>query len=347
MIELDGISKTYDGKGGVAGVSLTVAPGEVLTLFGPSGCGKTTLLRIVAGLLEPDGGDLRFDGRSQRGVPPERRQAPMVFQDNLLFPHLTVRGNVAFGLKLRREPAAAVSAKVDAALASVQLSGFDRRWPAELSGGQKQRVALARALVLSPRVLLLDEPFSALDAALRAEMRALLRKLWRERPVSTILVTHDADEAFELSGRVAVILGGRVRQIAAPGALLEAPADRDVAAVMGNAGMIDGLARDGVLEAEGLKLPLSPRWQSWKGPATAVVRDGALTISDAGEIPATIDDLRLLPSGTRYRVRLPSGAVVEARGSDDRAAGPVRLAWDPARVALVAAAPNDALRRSE
>lgn len=195
---------------------LEVGGGELIVLLGPSGCGKTTLLKIIAGLLAPIGGDLLFGDRVFTGVPAERREAAMVFQKPLLFPHLTVAENIGFGLKMRKIAGDESTRRVAEALEMVQLDGFGERKPRELSGGQEQRVSLARALVTRPRVLLLDEPFSALDVGLRAEMRSLVRQLQRRLQITTVFVTHDQEEAVTIADRIALLLDGEIIQVGKP-----------------------------------------------------------------------------------------------------------------------------------
>jgi ABC-type Fe3+/spermidine/putrescine transport system ATPase subunit len=197
-------------------LSLEIGGGELIVLLGPSGCGKTTLLKIIAGLLEPGSGDLLFGDRVFTGMPAERREAAMVFQKALLFPHLSVAENVAFGLKMRKIPGDESARRVAEALEMVQLEGFGERKPRELSGGQEQRVSLARALVTRPRVLLLDEPFSALDVGLRAEMRTLVRQLQRRLQITTVFVTHDQEEAVTIADRIALLLDGEIVQVGKP-----------------------------------------------------------------------------------------------------------------------------------
>ncbi|MEO7979708.1 MAG: ABC transporter ATP-binding protein, partial [Sporichthyaceae bacterium] len=225
-LTLVGLSKCFAGAvtAAVADLSLTLPTGTLTALLGPSGCGKSTTLNLVAGLLDPDAGDVRFDGRSALDVPPERRPVAMVAQKALLFPHLTVADNVGFGLRMRRVPRTERSRRVSEMLALVGLEGFGGRRVHQLSGGQEQRVALARALVTEPRVLLLDEPFSALDTELRAQMRLLVRDLQRRLAVTTLFVTHDLAEAVELADTVALMLGGRLEQHGPTRAFYERPA---------------------------------------------------------------------------------------------------------------------------
>ncbi|MGI9017043.1 MAG: ABC transporter ATP-binding protein [Euzebya sp.] len=242
-------------------VSLSVPAGRTLALLGPSGCGKTTLLRAVAGLQDSTGGTVRLDGEDVTAVDAERRGVGMVFQDGALFPHMDVAANVGFGLSRRARRGDAVPG----ALALVGLDGFGGRMPATLSGGQQQRVALARALVTRPRVLLLDEPFSSLDANLRTQVRADVAALLRELAITAVVVTHDQEEAFLLGHEVAVMIQGRIHQQAAPEVIYESPASLEVAEFLGDANMIQATAQ-------------GDRAQTWFGtvplqqPATGVVR---------------------------------------------------------------------------
>ncbi len=215
-LELAGISASYGGTPVLQGLSLEVNPGELAALLGPSGSGKTTILRIVAGLLRPDAGSVRFNGEAMDRTPAEKRGAAVVLQKPLLFPHMTVAENVSFGLRMRRTPAPEQAERVREALEMVRLEGYESRLPRELSGGQEQRVALARALVISPRILLLDEPFSALDEGLRGEMRSLVRGLQRRLGATTVFVTHDQAEASVMADRIALLLDGAIVQYTAP-----------------------------------------------------------------------------------------------------------------------------------
>ncbi len=216
--------------------SLRVESGQQLVLLGPSGCGKTTVLRMIAGLVEPDSGDVCFDGLSVRSLRPEARDAAMVFQAHALFPFRTVGENVEYGLKVRKVPALERSVRADQALAAVHLDGYRDRWPSELSGGERQRVALARAIVVEPRVLLLDEPLSSLDPGLRTELQQLVCRIQRERKITSVFVTHDRDEARSVGDQVAVMLNGQVRQVGAPADVFERPIDDHVAEFVGHTG---------------------------------------------------------------------------------------------------------------
>src|SRR5262245_42658194 len=212
-LRLNHLTRRFEGMVAVDDLSLEVVDGEFLTLLGPSGCGKTTTLRMIAGFLDPDAGDIWFDERRMTHVPPHRRNTAMVFQSYALFPHLSVVENVGFGLRMRKLPHAERAARTAEALALVSLTGLEDRRPGQLSGGQQQRVALARALVCRPRVLLLDEPLSALDAKLRHAMQLELKRLQRQLGITFIFVTHDQEEALTMSDRIAVVNQGRVEQI--------------------------------------------------------------------------------------------------------------------------------------
>jgi iron(III) transport system ATP-binding protein len=219
---------------------LAVADGELFTLLGPSGCGKTTLLRLLAGFYQPDAGEIRFGDRVVSGLRPYERNIGMVFQNYALWPHMTVTANVAYGLKLRKLARAEIAARLAEGLRKVNLSGLESRYPGQLSGGQQQRVALARALVLNPDILLLDEPLSNLDAKIRVQVRAEIRKLQQELGITTIYVTHDQEEALSLSDRVAVMKDGRVLQVGAPKELYERPRTRFVADFVGTNNLVPG-----------------------------------------------------------------------------------------------------------
>lgn len=241
------LSKSYGGPPVLDDVTFEIAEGELFTLLGPSGCGKTTTLMAIAGFVKPDGGVITrgsttfFEDERRINLAPERRDLGMVFQSYAVWPHMTVAGNVAFALKLRRLDRETVAEKVTQALDLVELADLGNRYPHELSGGQRQRVALARALAYQPSVLLLDEPFSNLDAQLRARTRSWLRGLQRRLGLTTVFVTHDQDEAMEMSDRILVLDGGRVQQIGAPEAVYQGPANRFVAGFVGSSNVLNGV----------------------------------------------------------------------------------------------------------
>jgi sulfate transport system ATP-binding protein len=233
MIDVRGVTKRYDDFTALDDVSLHVPAGSLTALLGPSGSGKSTLLRVIAGLEASDGGEVRIDGDDTTRVPARRRGVGFVFQHYAAFKHMTVRANVGFGLKVRRRTRAEVRARTDELLALVHLEGFADRYPSQLSGGQRQRMALARALAVEPRVLLLDEPFGALDAQVREELRIWLRRLHDEVHVTTVFVTHDQEEAMDVAEQVAVIHEGRIEQVGTPRDLYEHPANDFVMGFIG------------------------------------------------------------------------------------------------------------------
>jgi iron(III) transport system ATP-binding protein len=239
-VRLEKVGKRYGEPWVVRDVSLRIGPGEFYTFLGPSGCGKTTLLRMIAGFVMPDQGSIFLDGQLVNQVPPWRREVGMVFQNYALWPHLTVFENVAFGLREHKVPRKEIDARVRKALEQVALTGTESRRPSQLSGGQQQRVALARTLVIQPRVLLLDEPLSNLDAKLRVEMRLELLKLQRGLGLTTVYVTHDQEEALALSTTIAVVNRGQVIQQGQPRMIYEEPADDFVAAFVGQANLLSG-----------------------------------------------------------------------------------------------------------
>jgi iron(III) transport system ATP-binding protein len=243
-IAVQDLTKRFGPQEVVSRVSFSIEEGEMFTLLGPSGCGKTTLLRLIAGFYAPDEGEIRFDDRVVNDLPPHERGIGMVFQNYALWPHMTVYENAAYGLKLRKLPPAEIAARIAAVLEKVKLGGLENRYPGQLSGGQQQRVALARALVLNPKILLLDEPLSNLDAKIRIQVRAEIRKLQRELGITTVYVTHDQEEALALSDRIAVFNKGKMLQIGPPRALYERPENRFVADFIGINNLLEGTIRE-------------------------------------------------------------------------------------------------------
>jgi len=244
FLQIQQLNKTYGSRTVVSSVDLTMEEGEILSLLGPSGCGKTTILRMIAGLVRPDSGLIRignrilFDGK--REMPVEERDLGMVFQDYALWPHMTVAKNIAFGMRLRRVPALTIAKRVTELLELVSLPGFEHRFPYQLSGGQQQRVAVARALSTEPRIILLDEPLSSLDTALRETMSAELVRLFKRLKITTINVTHDQNEAMNMSDRIMVLRDGHVQQVGTPTELYQHPTNAFVASFMGPANMFFG-----------------------------------------------------------------------------------------------------------
>ena len=259
MIDISHLSKSFSGAPALRDASLTVAEGELMCLLGPSGCGKSTLLRLISGLMAPDTGTIAIGGQDVTAWAANRRPTAMVFQSHALWSHMTVERNVGFGLRVRGLPRAEIARKVAAALDLVGLAGFAHRLPQELSGGQAQRVALARCLVVEPKVLLMDEPFSALDAHLRKALREELKALQRRLGLTTIFVTHDQEEAMELACRITVMRGGRIEQVDTPGALYAQPATLPVAQFIGQMNICQSTAQGGAVDWCGLTLdmPLS------------------------------------------------------------------------------------------
>lgn len=239
-LDIEHLVKRYGDFHAVKDVSLSIADGEFLVLLGPSGCGKTTTLRMVAGFIEPTAGRVLLAGQDVTLLPPWKRNAGMVFQSYALFPHLSVAQNVAFGLEMRKLPRADIEKRVDEVLALVRLAGYGGRLPRQLSGGQQQRVALARALAIRPDVLLLDEPLSNLDAKLRQEVRVEIRELQRQLGLTTVMVTHDQEEALTMADRLVVMNEGEVRQVGSQRDLYERPADRFVAGFVGRSTFLEG-----------------------------------------------------------------------------------------------------------
>ena len=293
-VAIEGVVKRFGPLTVLDGVSLSLPKGEFLTLLGPSGCGKTTLLRIIAGFLQQDGGQVRVAGRVIDGEPPHRRDFGMVFQHYAVFPHMSVFDNVAYGLRARGTESAAIAKKVAASLGRVRLADYSGRFPPQLSGGQKQRVGLARAIVIEPELLLMDEPLSNLDAKLRIEMRQEIRLLQRELGITTIYVTHDQEEALAVSDRIAVLERGHLLQIDVPRRIYEDPAHLFVADFIGGANKLSARAADG-----GARLAAGPAITA----SVAAPAGADLTVT------LRIEDLRLAPEGEGW-LRLPGRVIL-------------------------------------
>ncbi len=322
-IALDGVARTFPGGAqAVRPCALTVPRGEILALLGPSGCGKTTLLRLIAGLERPDpGGRVLFDGRDVTRQPVEKRHVGMVFQSYALFPNMTVAGNVGYGLRVRGAPRAEIDARVAEVLALCDAGGLAHRRVDQLSGGQRQRVALARAVAVRPRVLLLDEPLSALDAGLRERLRDELATLLRRFAITAVFVTHDQAEALAVADRVAVMRQGRIVQADAPRALYARPADAWVARFVGGAAPLGGRLADGWLSLPGGRLPAPGQHAA---SMAFLVRPGGLELADPALATLTGTVSRATFLGDRLRVEIAGAAesplVVDA--APDAAAPP-------------------------
>jgi putative spermidine/putrescine transport system ATP-binding protein len=294
-VRFEGVSKRFGDVAALCDVSLAIRHGEFMTLLGPSGCGKTTLLNLVAGFFSPDGGQILIAGNLVNDVPTYKREIGMMFQNYALFPHMTVMANVAYGLRARHLPKREIARRVEDALALVKLVGLEDRKPRQLSGGQQQRVALARALVIKPKVLLLDEPFSALDKHLRASMQIELREIQRKLGVTTIFVTHDQSEALSLSDRIAVMSEGRIRQVGTPGTVYANPCERFVASFVGDANVLRGrlVSINGTLATVALgdvvvTVPSHPLLGATiSAPVDLFIRPEQLRLADASEPSAT------------------------------------------------------------
>ena len=324
----------------VDGVSLQVDPGEIVALLGPSGCGKTTLLRIVAGLLRQSAGHVAVGGGVVDDLPPNERGAGIVFQNYALFPHMTVEANVGYGLRARGVPRREIAETVARMLALVRMEGFARRLPRQLSGGQQQRVALARTLAVSPRVLLLDEPFGALDKNLRLDMQIEVKRLQRDLDITTLMVTHDQEEALSLADRVAVMDGGRVEQFARPDEIYDRPASLFVATFVGTASLLRGTLVDGAtLECAAGRLPLGDLAAPAAGAVVVAVRpEHCRFVADAGlGLDATIELVLPLGPLVIYDVVLSDGTTLKVTTS--RSAATSHAPGDVVRVGLAPGAP--------
>jgi len=332
-IRLEELTKQFAGVVAVDAIDLQMPPGEFFTLLGPSGCGKTTTLRMIAGFERPTSGRILLDGGDVAQVPPHRRNVNTVFQSYALFPHLDVAGNVAFGLKYRRVTKAEQRKMVVEVLERVQLGGFEHRKPAQLSGGQQQRVALARALVLTPRVLLLDEPLGALDARLRKDLQVELKALQVDIGVTFVFVTHDQEEALTMSDRIAVMRSGRVEQVASPREMYDEPATEFVADFLGVSNLLpaEAAGRDGdccVLRLGESTLLAARGATGSRGPVKAMIRPERIGIEphgSAGEnrLPGLVERVVFLGGSSELHVRVVGGSVLKATvvSGDGEAAG--------------------------
>jgi len=328
-VRLTDVVKRFKGVQALDGVSVHVAEGEFFTLLGPSGCGKTTTLRVIAGFYDPDEGTVHFGDTLMRGVPPAERGIGIVFQNYALWPHMTVHENVAYGLKIQHVAPVDIGHRVAASLRQVGLEGLEARAPGQLSGGQQQRVAVARALVLNPRVLLLDEPLSNLDAKVRARLRSEIRRLQQELRITTIYVTHDQEEALVLSDRIAVMDAGRIQQVGTPGDLYERPASLFVADFIGTNNFLPGTVVEASAGYARIRTPSGDIRGAGRGEvrpgagATAVVRPENVELLDGSESPSAgwsalenrlrgrVVLFQFMGSVLRYEVEISGNAVLK------------------------------------
>jgi putative spermidine/putrescine transport system ATP-binding protein len=340
-LTLTGLSKQFGNQTAVDAVSVEVNPGELIVLLGPSGCGKTTTLRMIAGFVPPSAGDIMLNGSSIVALPPHRRAMGIVFQSYALFPHLNVERNIAFGLEMRRMPSDAVQARVSEMLRLVKLESFATRLPRQLSGGQQQRVALARALAIHPRVLLLDEPLSNLDASLRQEMAREIRILQQNGGITTIMVTHDQTEAMAMADRLVVMHEGRVQQTGTPEEVHGKPANPFVARFIGGSNIISGRLEAGhrLAVAGGGAIALAGQYAG-QGDVTLAVRPDSVRLApqgSAGCIEGEVELCTWLGSVVEHAIRIAPDVTLLARGPGlgadaaprHRAGTVVALRWGP------------------
>ena len=350
LLRLEGLEKSYDGTKVLKGISLDVQAGEFVTLLGPSGCGKTTTLRIIAGLLEPDQGRVWLEGRDITALAPEKRDLNTVFQSYALFPHMNVERNIAYGLRARGVKKAEWKGRVDEMLRLVQLEGFNRRMPGQLSGGQRQRVAIARAVVLNPKLLLLDEPLGALDLKLRHQMQAELKAVQKRLGIAFVYITHDQEEALNMSDRIAIMNAGQFVQVGTPEDVYERPATRFAADFIGQTNLLDcevvKAGPDGLtLQYAGTRFPARSREGLNAGDRCAVsLRMERLSFAPeptaACALRGTLVERHYAGVSMRAVIRLDDGREITALcQSADRARGEIGQAvyvcWNPGEAPVV------------
>ncbi|MGQ3213255.1 ABC transporter ATP-binding protein [Shinella sp.] len=340
ILRIEGVGKTFGPVTAVDNVSLDIRENEFFALLGPSGCGKTTLLRMLAGFESLNAGRILLEGKDISPLPPEKRPLNLMFQSYALFPHMTVRQNLSYGLEMERLPKADIRRRVDDTMGMTDLTPFADRKPDQLSGGQKQRVALARALVKRPKVLLLDEPLGALDKKLRERMQLELKRMQNEAGITFIIVTHDQEEALVMADRMAILKDGRLLQVGAPEEVYERPADRFVANFIGVMNFIDGkVGADGVFAAEGLQVKAAG---GKPGAATLAIRPENIVIGPPGGHPVagTITDIayhgldrvlhvKTAAAETPLQVRIPASGAGNWKIGDA-----LSLKLDPAKCRL-------------
>jgi sulfate/thiosulfate transport system ATP-binding protein len=315
-IVVEGLTKRFGSFQAVTDVTFTAPAGSITALLGPSGSGKSTVLRMIAGLEQPTAGRILMGDEELTVKSVQERRVGFVFQHYALFRHMTVADNVAFGLRVRKEDKAATQARVRELLELVHLEPFADRYPEQLSGGQRQRVALARALAPQPKVLLLDEPFGALDAKVRQDLRRWLDELHRELGVTSLLVTHDQEEALELANRIVVMHEGRIEQVGSPGEIYDQPASPFVAGFVGAANVLHGEVVDGHVHLGSIRIPGAAHLEEG-APAAAFVRPHDVRVSDEGDVNAVIERVASLGWLSRVTLQLPGGVTLVAHVPND------------------------------
>ena len=353
-ISIEGVSRSFGTVEAVRSVSLTVENGEFFTLLGPSGCGKTTLLRMIAGFCDIDAGMIRFNGERIDRLPPHRRNIGMVFQNYAIFPNLTVAGNIAYGLRARGMAVSEIERRVGQALRLIHLEAMGERWPHQLSGGQLQRVAIARAIVIEPRVLLLDEPLSNLDARLRVEMRGQIRGLVKSLGITAIYVTHDQEEALAMSDRIAVMRAGVLEQVAPPAVAYREPATVFVAEFLGTTNLLTGTVRRhegeiAIVAAGGHEFAIADRRPLGATVQFSLRPEALRLIGRRDAVPAgwqrlsaRLGRIELLGALTRFEAVVGDGlrlqvAVLDAPLESLTPGTEITLAYDPRRLTVFAA----------
>ena len=320
-IQIDNVTKAYGKNIVIQGLSAEIQPGEFFTLLGPSGCGKTTLLRMIIGFNSIEGGEIRVDGKVINQIPTNRRNMGMVFQNYAVFPHMSVRDNVTYGLKTRHVPKAERYKRADEILKRVKIDDYADRMPTQLSGGQQQRVALARAIVIQPEVLLMDEPLSNLDAKLRVEMRNVIKRIQRQVGITTVYVTHDQEEALAISDRIAVMHGGVIQQIGTPKHIYQRPANEFVSSFIGLSNFVDAENENGTLDFGcGYRVPMSTLRPDAGRKVCVAVRPEEFLIRSAEEpgIPATVRSSVFLGMTQHYFLTLGEEKEIEVVVPSDR-----------------------------
>ena len=353
LISLRGIRKSFDGTQVLKGLDLDVAKGEFLTLLGPSGCGKTTTLRIIAGLERPDAGRVFLNDEDITAFPPEKRKLNTVFQNYALFPHLNVEKNIAYGLRMAGEKKPDIAQKVEEMLDMMELSGFETRMPSQLSGGQRQRVAIARALVLSPELLLLDEPLGALDLQLRRQMQGELKSIQKRLGIAFVYITHDQEEAMNMSDRIALMRDGNFVQVGTPAEMYEHPLTTFTAQFIGQSNILKGVLTGkkgpmALMEMNGLSIPCQADERFQIGdPVCLSVRTERLHFAAEHEggvnLTGTLKERRYVGGVERALIELPTGqTLISQRQTEQESAvapgAQVRLWWN---VALAPLTPDE------